>query len=359
MAPKILLTGATGFIGGTVLTTLLASPSESLKTHPITILLRSSSAAATLTATYGDRVKPILYSGLDDTEKTTSVASSHDIVINCTLGYHAPSGLALIRGLAQRKVTTGQPVWYIHTSGTSNLGDRPVSGKYLHSPADRSFNDATDDIYTYEKTREAASPYPQRTAELAAIDLGLELSVSTLIIMSPLIYGIGTGLFNKMSVQIPAMVRMALMTGRSIVLGPGSGMWDHVHVEDTAALYRVVIEAIAERGGEGVPTGKRGILFGGNGLHSWREVAQGVADACFEAGKIADRTVVSVSIADVAEAAAAELNGIMDGDIMEAGFASNSRTVATVGRKLGWAPARGEEFWRKTFADDLRMVLEK
>lgn len=175
MAPKILLIGPTGYIGGSILTALLASPSESLKSHPITCLLRSASAAATLTATYGDRVKPVLYEGLDDTDKTTAVASEHDIVINCTLGYHTPPGLALIRGLAQRKAATGQAVWYVHTSGTSNLGDRPVSGKYLHSPADREFDDAVDDVYTYEKAREEAQPYPQRTTELAAIDLGVEL----------------------------------------------------------------------------------------------------------------------------------------------------------------------------------------
>lgn len=58
--------------------------------------------------------------------------------------------------------------------------------------------------------------------------------------MSPAIYGVGTGLFNKVSVQVPAMVRMALMMGRSMVIGDGDGVWDHVHVEDTAALYRVV-----------------------------------------------------------------------------------------------------------------------
>ncbi|KAK4443607.1 hypothetical protein QBC34DRAFT_416876 [Podospora aff. communis PSN243] len=358
MAPKILLTGPTGYIGGSILTALLVSPSESLRSHPITCLLRSASAAATLTAAYGDRVKPVLYEGLDDTDKTTAVASEHDIVINCTVGYHAPSGLALIRGLGQRKAATGPPVWYLHTSGTSNLGDRPVSGNYLHSPADREFDDAVDDIYAFEKAREEARPYPQRTAELAAIDLGVELGVSTVVIMSPLIYGIGTGLFNKMSVQVPSMVRMAMMMGRSVVIGNGDGVWGHVHVEDTAELYRVVVEAIADCDGEGVPTGKKGILFGGNGLHSWRDVAQGVADACFDAGEITDRTVLSVSIADATKAAAAELNGTMDEDIVEAGFASNARIVATVAKKLGWVPTRGVEIWQKTFADDVRMVME-
>jgi len=174
------------------------------------VLLRSPSAAATLTATYGDRVQPVLYKGMDDTDKTTAVASEHYIVINCTVGYHTPSGLALIRGLAQRKAITGQPVWYLHTSGTPNLGDRLVSGKYLHSPADREFDDVVNDVYDYEKSREAAKPYPQRTAELG---------VSTVIIMSPLIYGVGTGLFGGTSVQVPAMV------AHGAGYGSGRGYW--------------------------------------------------------------------------------------------------------------------------------------
>lgn len=355
-APKILLTGATGFVGGSVLTALLDSPS--LKAHPITCLLRSSSAASTLTATYGNRIKTLLYDGLDDTSTATAAAASHDIIIYCTLSYHAPAILALIRGLADRKATTGRPVWFVHTSGTSNLGDLPVSGKYLHTPPHREFDDARDNVYGFEKERDAAVPYPQRSAELAAIDAGMELGVKTVVIMSPTIYGVGTGLFNKASIQVPACVRTALMGGRSVAIGEGAGIWDHVHVEDMAALYRVVVEDIVDRGGEGVPTGKKGILFCANGRHSWREVAQGVADALFEAGKIEDRTVVSVGLADAAKVSAA-VNGMSDEDMIEAGIASNSRTAASVGRKLGWVPTRGEEFWKKTFHDDVRMVLEK
>jgi hypothetical protein len=85
-------------------------------------------------------------------------------------------------------------------------------------------------------------------------------------------------------------------------------MW---HVEDTAALYRVVVEAIASRGGEACRRARRAFCLGGNRLHSWRDVSQGAADACFDAGKIADRIVLSIPVADVTKAAAAELNGTM------------------------------------------------
>jgi len=44
---------------------------------------------------------------------------------------------------------------------------------------------------------------------------------------------------------------------------------------------------------------------------------------------------------------------------VEAGLSSNSRTVASVARRLGWKPRRGEEDWKRGFGDDVRVVLEK
>jgi hypothetical protein len=64
-----------------------------------------------------------------------------------------------------------------------------------------------------KKEREAQNPYLQRTAELGIVDIGLELGVKTLVIMSPTIYGIGTGLFNKTSVQIPSYIAAVLDHG--------------------------------------------------------------------------------------------------------------------------------------------------
>ncbi|KAI0828433.1 NAD dependent epimerase/dehydratase family protein [Hypoxylon sp. FL0890] len=352
-SPKILLTGATGYIGGTVLSYLLNSSSPDLKTATISCLIRGPDRAAKLTAAYGTRVNPIIYKDLDDVEATVAAASQHDIVINTTNGYHAASAQALLRGLGQRKATTGRDVWMVHTSGTSNLGDRPITKKWME-PEGREFNDATDDIYGYEKEREEKEgPYAQRTTEMGVVDTGLELGVKTLVIMSPTIYGFGTGLFNKTSIQIPSFVRAVLQYQRAVVLGDGKGVWDHVHVEDLAELYLLVVRRILEQGGEGLPTGKKGIIFSANGRHSWLEVSQGIADACYEAGQITDRQVHPVGIEDMAKLF------MGDEDIAELGLASNSRTVSSVARALGWKPTRGEEAWKREFRDAVEAVLEK
>ncbi|RYC59478.1 hypothetical protein CHU98_g6734, partial [Xylaria longipes] len=270
--PRVLLTGATGFIGGSVLTQLLDSASPSLQSAPITCLVRGADRAAKLTAAYGDRVKPVLYKDLDDLETATAAAAQHDVVISTTLGYHTASVLALLEGLAQRKrAHPGSEPWLIYTSGTSNVSSRPITGKWLDndSPKGRAFDDVADDVYGYEVARNAVDPYMQRTTELAVVDAGLELDVRTppctprdsdgshafslvrqatadiniaVVVMAPTIYGVGSGLFNKRSMQIPAYVATALDHGRAVVIGDGEGVWDHIHVQDLAALYEILAE---------------------------------------------------------------------------------------------------------------------
>ncbi|KAI1090185.1 NAD dependent epimerase/dehydratase family protein [Rostrohypoxylon terebratum] len=352
-SPKILLTGATGYIGGTVLSQILDSSSPTLSDVTISCLLRGPDRAAKLSSTYGSRVNPIVYKDLDDVEATVAAAAEHDIVITTTHGWHTASPQALLRGLAQRKASTGRDVWLIHTSGTSNVSTRTLGvdvGQEINE-----FDDAQGNIYEYEKDREQnEGPYAQRTTELAVVDKGLELGVKTLVIMSPTIFGLGTGLWNKISVQIPLFTGAVLQLNRPIVLGDGRGVWDHVHVQDLAELYVLVLRRIIENGGEGVPTGKKGIIFSANGRHSWLEVSQAVAAAFHEKGVFADQEVQSIGLADIMRISGAD--GFTD-QIVELAFSSDSRTISSVGRSLGWNPTRGEEAWKQEFRDVVEAVL--
>ncbi|KAI8952206.1 NAD dependent epimerase/dehydratase family protein-like protein [Xylaria longipes] len=367
--PRVLLTGATGFIGGSVLTQLLDSASPSLQSAPITCLVRGADRAAKLTAAYGDRVKPVLYKDLDDLETATAAAAQHDVVISTTLGYHTASVLALLEGLAQRKrAHPGSEPWLIYTSGTSNVSSRPITGKWLDndSPKGRAFDDVADDVYGYEVARNAVDPYMQRTTELAVVDAGLELDVRTLVVMAPTIYGVGSGLFNKRSMQIPAYVATALDHGRAVVIGDGEGVWDHIHVQDLAALYEILAERALDNNNNNnkgaadlLPRGKKGIVFASAGQHSWGDVARGVARACHEAGALPDAAVDSLGLAEATKLFAESYLGRADETLVEMGLASSGQTVPTVARRLGWRPARGDEAWLRGFRDDVDAVLRE
>lgn len=242
-------------------------------------------------------VTPVIFSSLDDTELLEQLASEHDVVIHAANGYHIPSAKALIKGLAQRKARTGEAVHYIHNSGTSNFGDRPVSGAYTENPP-RVFSDK-DNIYEYEKYREGIETYHQRTADVAVFELGAETGVSTYIICSPLIYGRGTGLFNKSSIQIPILIRSALVRGEAIYAGNGLGVWDHTHIEDIAALYTLILAKVLTR--EDVPSGKDGFYFANAGRQSWLDIAKGIARVGHQLGKLPAEPK-SVTLAEASQA---------------------------------------------------------
>ncbi|KAK5124977.1 hypothetical protein LTR85_001167 [Meristemomyces frigidus] len=352
--PKILLTGATGYIGGSILSHLLKSESPALQDTTIKCLVRGTDRVAELNTAYGRRVDPVLFKDLDETDRMIEIASQHDIIINATLGYHPASAAALVEGLAKRQQATGKDVFMIHTSGTSNLADQPITKAYTESDPERVFDDSKDDIYGYEKMRNEQQPYGQRTSELGVIDAGLEKGVKTLVIMSPTIYGVGTGEFNKSSIQVPAYVKATIANGQAVVVGEGKGVWDNVDVEDLAELYTLCLLNILEKHGEDLPFGKKGIIFSENGRHTWKELAQGVADAAYAASKIKSKDVKSVSL----EEGAKVLTG---GDqlLVELGFSSNSRTKGVVGRKLGWKPKKGPEAWEASFSDEVKAAIEK
>ncbi|KAF3769157.1 NAD(P)-binding protein [Cryphonectria parasitica EP155] len=357
-APKILLTGATGYIGGTILTNLLNSSHPTLEKATFTCLIRGSLERGTLlSSTYGARVQPIAYTDLNDLELTTQVASEHDIVINAGIGYHAASAQALLHGLAQRKAAAGRDVWMIHTSGTSNLGEQAISKRWVEEDdPDREFDDERDDVYGYEKSREEVHSYIQRSTELSVVDQGRALGVETVVVMPPLIYGFGTGLFNKKSVQIPSYVRSVLEYGRAVVLGDGTGVRDFLHVEDLAALYRIVVLDILEKKGMSLPRAEKAIIFSAGGRFSWMDIAQCVADVCLKEGRIKDRQVRSIGLEEGVKIFSSYLEEV-DEDMLELGLSGNSRTVSSVAKRLGWKPTRTQDDWQKGLVEDIRATL--
>lgn len=211
--PRILLVGASGYIGGTVLHHLLESSHPVLSRSTITVLIRGQDRAQRLTEAYGDRVHPIVFDGLDDTARVAAVASEHDVVVSAALGFHLPGARALVQGLATRRrqsdgdgsVTTSTAVasgrgrsssrkpWIIHLSGVSNIADAPPLGE---DHPGRRFDDAdARAVYEHERAEEARAPYLQRTTELAVLDDADEAGVGAIAMQAPAVFGIGRGLF--------------------------------------------------------------------------------------------------------------------------------------------------------------------
>lgn len=134
--------------------------------------------------------------------------------------------------------------------------------------------------------------------------------------MAPTIFGIGTGPANKLSIQIPALIRRSLQYDQAVVVGDGAGEWDHVHIADLADLFEIVLEKVLS-GEDSVPRGEEGLLFAETGRHTWLEISQGIASTGHELKTLGIEGVRRVPLE---EATAWSANGSRQ--VRELGFAS-------------------------------------
>ncbi|KAK8848394.1 NAD dependent epimerase/dehydratase [Apiospora arundinis] len=379
-SPKILLTGATGYVGGTVLHRLLACPAPSLQHLKVSVLVRGEERADQLLRTYGaDRVAPVLFRDYDETDLITELASQHDIVINAGSGFHPSSAEAMVQGLSQRTTTsssnnnndtttttTSKP-WMLHTSGCSNISDRPLTGQAF---PDRELHDADGTtVYDFEKAENEREWYPQRAAELAVLGHPAAASdaVGAVSIQAPCIFGAGEGLFQRAGLMVPIMMRYVVEKGYGFQLGDGTGVIDYVHVADLADLYVLCVRDVVEHGGRHLPSGARGVVFPTSGRVYMKDIAQGCLDAAFGAGVLprrgdADELLMDTTPArkfirevDLQEAATTTAGNLV---VAEVGWAGHRATKGTVARdSLGWQPRRCEEAWQQDFVDELGHVV--
>ncbi|MBN9264873.1 MAG: NAD(P)H-binding protein, partial [Hyphomicrobium sp.] len=105
---KIFCTGASGYIGGSVATALMASG------HHVRGLVRSAESAEKVRAL---GIEPVIGT-LDDAAILAQEAKAADAVINAASADHRGAVIALLEALA------GSGKAFIHTSGSSIVGTR-------------------------------------------------------------------------------------------------------------------------------------------------------------------------------------------------------------------------------------------
>lgn len=193
---RILLTGATGYIGGTVLDALIKCTAPSLTPITFDVLVRRPDQAEKLREAYGDRVEPMLWSGLNDPAAVADIAANYDLVVNAGLGFHPNGGKPFVEGLARgaRKDNSRVP-WILHLSGCTNLSDLPITGEAF---PDREWDDVNAKAaYEFMRKEEEKEQYSQRTNEVTVLAAAEEAGVQALSLNASLIFGEGKGLFTK------------------------------------------------------------------------------------------------------------------------------------------------------------------
>ncbi|KAL2072622.1 hypothetical protein VTL71DRAFT_11965 [Oculimacula yallundae] len=335
---RILVLGATGYIGGSILTELIDRNAEDR--YMLSALVRKKFQASIFTDA---GVSPLIFKDLDDFDVIRKAAKDHDIVIAAASARHVDCARACILGLGDRAKSIGKETHYIHISGTSMLGDWPVSGERVDTKV---YSDVTDDIYDIEKNF-PDSHSPVRKVDLAVAETGEEEGVRTYIVPAPLIFGRGTGSFTLGVGQVHQMTQLSLKKKQSVMLGSGTGIWSRVHILDLTNMFLLLVRAIID--GSNLPYGKTGYYFVENGFQTWKSISEGIGKAGKQLGAFETEAIGEVTMQEAADE-------FYDGSLRHAEgvLASNSRTKADKARQLlGWQPKYGEE----AFLDEIEEVV--
>jgi nucleoside-diphosphate-sugar epimerase len=283
---KIFITGASGYIGGSIAAALTAAG------HEVSGLARSPTTAAAL-AQRG--IVPVRGT-LDDAEVLAQAARAADVTVNAASADHRAAAEAMLAALA------GTGKTFLHTSGSSIVGTR-ARGELSEAVFDE------DTVLT---------PSPARVARVAIdamVRNARNKGVRSMVIAPSLIYGRGHGL-NPHSIQVPWLIALAKKYGVARHIGPGENRWSNVHIDDLVSLYGLAIDK--------APAGA--FYFAENGEASMRELCEAISRMLGFGGRTEPMTV---------EEAAAEWGEGPANDTM----GSNSRVRARRARtELGWSP---------------------
>jgi nucleoside-diphosphate-sugar epimerase len=289
---KIFMTGASGYIGGTVAESLIKAG------HAVTGLARAENSAAKLRA-HGIKA---VRGELSAHSVVRNAARAADAVINCADAADPFVVAAIVEGLA------GSGKAFLHTSGSSVVGDK-AAGK------------SSPKIHHEDTPSEPLPEKIQRVAVDRAVLASAAQGVRSVVLCPCLIYGQGRGA-NPDSIQIPSLIRQAVKSGIPRYVGEGQNIWSTVHIDDVASAYLLALE--------GARAGS--YFYIENGEASLKSIVESIA-RLLGGKRAAENWSIDEAIAEWGpQAAWFSLGG-------------NSRVSAEKARKmLGWKPAGADLF---------------
>jgi nucleoside-diphosphate-sugar epimerase len=283
---KIFMTGATGYIGGSVAERLLREG------HAITGLVRNESGKKEIEA----RGMCAVLGSLEASDVIARAAREADAVIDTAEANHA----GVVDAIAS--AVRGSGNLFLHTSGSGIV-------------ATAANGERADAIYDEYSTFTPSFP---RMVQRAAIDQVVfdcaKQNVRSVVIRPTMIYGGGRGV-RKESAQVPALIENAKKAGIGLHIGKGENLWANVHIDDVAELYLLALQK--------APAGA--LYYAENGEEALKNVAASISRMLGFGGRTREWSPQE------AEAAL--------GPKAHSSFGSNSRVRGKRSRaELGWQP---------------------
>ncbi|CDO74493.1 hypothetical protein BN946_scf184979.g48 [Trametes cinnabarina] len=339
---NILLTGATGYIGGSILQRLLQH--QNAQKFEIATLVRDPAKAKILEEKFG--VKTTLGSVTDQDKLAALAEGAHVIIHTADSADNLDAINAIRRGMKSRHEKFGDPPHLIHTSGAGMFIDPKQSSPIAYSDADVG-------------PIEALPPDAlHRAIDLLVIDADENGGYAlTHIVLPTIVYGLGhgplfdAGISNPYTTVIQFLVGAALKRG-SVGLPPeGAGTWMVVHIDDLADLYVNMLDAILSKP-EKVSHGRTGYFIAENGSQDIHGVLQSIAEGLFALGRVSTAGLVPYAPGE----AARYFGGEFFSTVL---FASVVCKGERARREFGWVPKHPPQDFVESLKKDVSEYVRK
>ncbi|WP_374464320.1 NAD-dependent epimerase/dehydratase family protein [Chryseobacterium sp.] len=283
---KILITGITGYIGGSIAQKLLE------RNYEVTGLVRNESHVQELESL---GIKTIIGNIHNEGLIKAAVAGVDAVIHNADSADDAYAVDNFIKALE------GSHKTFIFTSGSAIFGGKE-NGK------------RSDFVYTEDFPLTPRLEMASRVLINNYVLQSVQKDIRSIVIVPTMVYGEGLGI-KKDSIQVPALINFSQKKGHGVYFGEGENIWSNLHIEDLADLYVLALEKAKEGS----------VYYAENGSSSLKNIAEIISK------KYNLEPARSLSVQD-----AVDNFGPAGGYF---GFASNSICSADKARtELGWKP---------------------
>ncbi|KAI2933118.1 hypothetical protein CBS147320_1637 [Aspergillus niger] len=283
MSHNILITGASGYLGGTL---LARWKNANLPSYgKLYALVRSEEQGNQVEKLYG--AEPLILN-VSDHETITQTIIDREITIVYYLidAYSAKHQPAFIKGLGEVKKRTGKEVHFLHTTGSKQFS------RHAGVSVDQALLDTDPRLYDIQKAAKSRHKFAAESANTNAtiIDTAEAHGVRSYIFAPCLVYGPGEGFGNQTSIQDVDIVRAAIKMRRVHKADMDDPIWPVCHIADTANLYLHILRKILSA--EEIGHGKNGFFLASSGSVTWNKVYGAMAKALAKRGLVEDGNVV-------------------------------------------------------------------
>lgn len=201
MSHNILVTGASGYLGGTLLARLSSAKLPAY--HTLYALVRTDEQSEAVKQ-YG--AEPIRFNTKDELSVKNAIIDNNISIVYFLIDATASeTQVQIIKALGEVKKQTGKDVHFLHTSGAK------LFSSHAGHPTDVSIADNDPGLYDIQKTsRPRYAPLEKAlNTNNTIIETAEEHGVKSYIFVPCIVYGKGEGFGNKTSIQTVAIVDAA------------------------------------------------------------------------------------------------------------------------------------------------------